>query len=88
MFHRNVSIHLQNYTVLNPERHSLNNLCVKIGELIHKYYNMSISELLHLEYSFVIVLKFGNSEIQRIIYDIYYQVQEIIIGVMQIESKH
>jgi len=49
---------------------------------------MSISELLHLEYSFVIVLKFGNSEIQRIIYDIYYQVQEIIIGVMQIESKH
>lgn len=84
MFLRNVCIHLQNYTVLNPERHSLKNLCLKIGELIHKYYNMSISKLLHLEYSFVIVLKFGNSEIQRVIY-INYHVQEIIIGVMQTE---
>jgi len=45
---------------------------------------MSISKLLHLEYSFVIVLKFGNSEIQRVIY-INYHVQEIIIGVMQTE---
>jgi len=49
---------------------------------------MSISELLHLEYSFVIVLKFGNSEIQRVIYDSNYHVQEIIIGVMKTESKH
>jgi len=39
---------------------------------------MSISELLHLENSFVIVLKFENSEIQRIIYDINDHVQEII----------
>jgi hypothetical protein len=45
-----------------PRMSQTENPCVKIGELIHKYYNMSISVLLHLEYSFVIVLKFGNSE--------------------------
>jgi len=62
MFLRNVCIQLQNYIVLNPEYHSLKNSCVKIGELVHKYFNMSISVLGHLEYNFVMVLKSGNSE--------------------------